>query len=72
MSILIVGAIGTIYFAEPIFYEADKVPSKLVVNTRVGTEVPALEMHETVFYSNYYSNPGRSSRQFYAAILIVS
>lgn len=52
-----IGAIGTIYFAEPLFHEADQVPSKLTVNTRVGTEVPTLEMHETIFYSSYYSNP---------------
>ncbi|EUC62024.1 PEK/GCN2 kinase [Rhizoctonia solani AG-3 Rhs1AP] len=56
-----VGAIGTVYFAEPLFKDSDKWPLKLTVSTQVEPEVPMLEMHETIFYSNYYSNPaGRS------------
>ncbi|CUA75102.1 eukaryotic translation initiation factor 2-alpha kinase [Rhizoctonia solani] len=56
-----VGAIGTVYFAEPVFQEADKWPLKLTMDTQTEPEVPMLEMHETIFYSKYYSNPaGRS------------
>ncbi|CAE6518571.1 unnamed protein product [Rhizoctonia solani] len=55
------GTIGTVYFAEPLFQDTDKWPPKLTVSTQVGPEPPMLEMHETIFYSNYYSNPaGRS------------
>ncbi|CAE7198685.1 unnamed protein product [Rhizoctonia solani] len=55
------GAIGMTYFAEPIFQDADKWSPKLTVSTQVEPEAPMLEMHETIFYSNYYSNPaGRS------------
>ncbi|KDN51903.1 hypothetical protein RSAG8_00454, partial [Rhizoctonia solani AG-8 WAC10335] len=33
----------------------------MIVSTQIEPESPALEMHETIFYSNYYSNPaGRS------------
>ncbi|KAH7340654.1 kinase-like domain-containing protein [Rhizoctonia solani] len=56
-----IGAIGTAYFAEPLFQDVDKWPLKLSVGTHIEPEAPMLEMHETVFYSYYYSNPaGRS------------
>ncbi|CAE6484348.1 unnamed protein product [Rhizoctonia solani] len=56
-----IGAIGTAYFAEPLFQDVDRWPLKLSVGTHIESEAPTLEMHETIFYSHYYSNPaGRS------------
>ncbi|CAE6423470.1 unnamed protein product [Rhizoctonia solani] len=56
-----IGSIGTVYFAEPLFQDTGDWPPKLAVNIQVEPQAPMLEMHETIFYSNYYSNPaGRS------------
>ncbi|KAF8758790.1 Anticodon binding domain of tRNAs [Rhizoctonia solani] len=55
-----VGPIGTVYIAEPLFQDAGEWPSKLAVSI-AEPQASVLEMHETIFYSNYYSNPaGRS------------
>ncbi|KAJ1309999.1 hypothetical protein OPQ81_006755 [Rhizoctonia solani] len=58
-----IGAIGMVYSAAPLFQGTDKWSPRLSMNTQSGSEreAPMLEMHETIFYSNYYSNPaGRS------------
>ncbi|KAF8682663.1 Anticodon binding domain of tRNAs [Rhizoctonia solani] len=55
-----VGPIGTVYIAEPLFQDAGEWPSKLAVSI-AEPQASVFEMHETIFYSNYYSNPaGRS------------
>jgi hypothetical protein len=59
------GAVGTTYLAEPLFQDNEEWPPRLAVNTQTEQQVPMLEMHETIFYSNYYSNPGILSPLLY-------
>ncbi|KAG9128480.1 hypothetical protein FRC07_009703 [Ceratobasidium sp. 392] len=56
------GPLGTTYLAEPISFEDSyKTPPRLRLDTQNEVEPTVLEMHETIFYSTYYSNPaGRS------------
>ncbi|KAF8610330.1 Serine/threonine-protein kinase [Ceratobasidium sp. AG-I] len=57
------GVVGTTYLAEPLFYDhgSSQGPAKPSINTGTSSETAILELHETIFYSPYYSNSaGRS------------
>ena len=54
------GVVGTTYLAEPLLFDhaSSQGPPRPSVNIGSGSEPAVLELHETVFYSPYYSNSG--------------
>ncbi|QRW14941.1 PEK/GCN2 kinase [Ceratobasidium sp. AG-Ba] len=59
------GVLGTTYLAEPIFPHGGRKPlSKLAVDTQTSERTVIFEMHETIFYSTYYSNPAGKAKLF--------
>lgn len=63
LKVCLDGVVGTTYLAEPMLREHSNSqdPPKLSVNAGASSETAVLELHETVFYSPYYSNSGMLS-----------